>query len=203
MTIGTVFTSTTTIHGLSTTIYGDLILPGITVDTINVRNSITTNQTNITNLQTVTSNMETVNGVRTTFYNDLLLGNSLNGSMNIGTTLAALRDVTANMTTVPNISTNFSGIVYLNGTLNLRTVIEDNVTDISNLQQDLGTANTTITDLQAQINHQAAHITALENQIEVLNAQFNSIRFTDGFANQIDQFDPFELLDEFLHLPDP
>ena len=202
MDIGTSFVSSTTIHGSSTTIHGDLILPGITVDSINVRNSITTNQTNITNLQTVTSNMETVNGVRTTFYNDLLLGNSLNGSINIGSTLAALRDVTANMTTVPTISTNFTGIVYLGGTLNLRTVIEENVADINNLQQDLTDANTTITDLQNQINHQVAHITALEDQIEILNLQFETFNISNGFMDQISN-NPFDNPFIDIHLPDP
>ena len=149
--------------------------------------------------------MTAVNGVQTTFYNDLILGNLSTDGVNIGNTLAALRNVTANMTTttVPNISTNFTGIVYLGGTLNVRGTIEQNVTNISNLQQDLTDANTTITDLQNQINHQASHITSLENQIEVLNTQFESIRFTtDGYANQVDFDDsnPFNsIIDAFDH----
>ena len=145
--------------------------------------------------------------------NDLILRNLFTGDVNIGTTLAALRDVTANMTTttVPNISTNFTGIVYLGGTLNLRTVIEENVTDINNLQQDLTDANTTITDLEdlvdeqiTRINQQAEYIESLQTQIEVLNLQYETFNISNGFLDQISNnpFDnPFgDLLED---LPDP
>ena len=155
--------------------------------------------------------MTTINGVSTLFTDDLILYNLLTGSVNIGATLAALRDVTANMTTVPNISTNFNGIVYLGGTLNLRTVIEDNVTDINNLQQALTTANTDISGLQFQVqtlttttNHQASHITSLENQIDILNLQFETFNISNGFMDQISN-NPFDnpFIDLFEHLPDP
>lgn len=204
MNIGTPLISTTTLYG-STAVFGDLLLNGVDLNgvnltTINVRTAITTNQTNITNLQNKTSNMSAINGVSTTFTDDLLLYNLLTGNVNIGETLAALRDVTANMTTVPTVSTNFTGDVFLGGTLNLRTTIEKNVDDILTLQQDLTDANTTITGLQNQINHQASHITSLENQIDILNLQFDTMNFSNGFMDQISN-NPFDnpFIDLFEH----
>ena len=95
-------------------------------------------------------------------------------------------------------STNFNGVVYLGGTLNLRSTIDQNVTNITNLQQALTTANTDISGLQFQVqtlttttNHQASHITSLENQIDILNAQFDTMNFTNGFMDQISN-NPFD-----------
>ena len=204
MNIGTPLISTTTLYG-TTSVFGDLLLNGIDINgvniaTINVRSTITTNQTNITtnqtnitNLQEKTSNMTTVNGVSTHFSNNLLLGDLMGDTTNVGTTLTALQNVTSNMTTVPTVSTNFTGDVYLGGTLNLRTTIESNIDDILTLQQDLQTANTTI-------NHQASHITSLENQIEILNNQFDTMNFSNGFMDQISN-NPFDnpFIDLFDH----
>ena len=102
------------------------------------------------------------------------------------------------MTTIPNISTNFAGAVYLGGTLNLRAVIEENVTDINNLQQDLTDANTTITDLEdlvdeqiTRINNQAEYIESLQTQIEVLNLQYETFNISNGFLDQISN-NPFD-----------
>ena len=149
--------------------------------------------------------MTTVNGVSTTFLNNILVDNLLGDSTNVGTTLTALQNVTSNMTSVSGVSTKFTGLLYLdstvhlNNTINVGSTIEGNVSDIVTLQQDIIALNDVLEERTTTINHQASHITALENQIEILNAQFNNIRFTNGFANQIDEFDPFGLLDEFNH----
>ena len=103
-------------------------------------------------------------------------------------------------------STKFTGLLYLdstvhlNNTINVGATIEGNVSDIVTLQQDIIALNDVLEERTTTINHQASHITSLENQIEILNAQFNNIRFTNGFANQIDEFDPFGLLDDLLNL---
>ena len=89
MTIGTPLISSTTIYG-TTTLNGDLLLSGMTVETINVRTIISNiqgnildAQLNITNLQALTSNMTSVPNISTNFTGDLYLG----GIVNVGTTI--------------------------------------------------------------------------------------------------------------------
>ena len=157
--------STNAIYGSSTTIFGDLILSGVNVDNINVRSIINSIQ-----------------------------GNILDNQLNI-TNLQAL---TSNMTSIPEVSTTFTGELFLDGLINVGTTIHQNVIDIQYLQLDLETAKDNILILQNEVEaltttteHQASHITSLENQIELLNAQFDTMNFSNGFMDQISN-NPFD-----------
>ena len=95
------------------------------------------------------------------------------------------------MTSIPDLSTTFTGELFLDGLINVGTTIHRNVIDIQYLQLDLETAKENILTLQNEVEtltttteHQASHITSLENQIELLNAQFDTMNFSNGFMDQ-------------------
>jgi hypothetical protein len=164
MNIGTPLISTNSIYGLTTTIFGDLILSGVNVDNINVRSIINSIQ-----------------------------GDVLDAQLNI----TNLEAVTSNMTSIPNVSTTFTGELF-SGLLNVGTTVHQNVVDIQYLQIDLETAKDNIITLQNEVavlttttQHQASHITSLENQIDLLNAQFDTMNFSNGFMDQISN-NPFD-----------
>ena len=101
------------------------------------------------------------------------------------------------MTSVPNVSTTFTG-GHFSGLLNVGTTIHQDVVDIQYLQLDLETAKDDIVTLKNQVEtltttteHQASHITSLENQIDLLNAQFDTMNFSNGFMDQISN-NPFD-----------
>ena len=170
MNIGTPLISTNAIYGSSTTIFGDLILSGVNVENINVRSIINSIQGNILDTQLDVTNLQAL---------------------------------TSNMMSVPDVSTTFTGELF-SGLLNVGTTIHQNVIDIQYLQQDIETAKDNIITLQNQVEtltttteHQASHITSLENQIEILNAQFDTMNFSNGFMDQISN-NPFD--NEFIDL---
>ena len=181
--------------------------------TINtIQGDILNTQLNVTNLEALTTNMTSVPNVSTTFTGELF-----SGLINIGTSINTIQGdildtqlnvtnleaLTSNMTAVPDVSTTFSGELF-SGLLNVGTTIHQNVIDIQYLQQDIETAKDNIITLQNQVEtltttneHQASHITSLENQIEILNAQFDTMNFSNGFMDQISN-NPFD--NEFIDL---
>jgi len=148
---------------------------GLQTQVNGIAGQVTTNTTDIANLQTqVGTNTTDISNLQTQ------VGNNTTAITNLQTDVSGLQtQVTTNTTDIANLQTNVSG---------LQTQVTTNTTDIANLQTSVGGNTTAITNLQTDVANNTTDITNLQtnvagNTTAITNLQTNVAGNTTAITN--------------------